>query len=361
MILFTMWMRKAGPTSSRFRVDALDFFDQVYAISQDAIKVPQAVTYTFLVATLTIRVVFCNQRLADQMTPALRHLVIKDNPAAAFTIYAWDSESTQTAMPDAVWSADAIQVQGRIDGFDNERIQAAFLPLTDGFAIVDFERNIGLHRVQNAQTISIHQRSYPFRTLISWWAMRRNLVFAHGAAVGLKDAGVLIAGPSGSGKSTSALACLGSDLLYVSDDHVLLSDQPYAHGLYQSAKLRREQFDRFPTLRAHVVPDQPPDDKALLFLDEIAPGQVTSGLPLRAFLVPRVTGERDTSIHQTSSAKVMMSLAPSSLFLIPVEQQIAFRKLAEMVRKVPSFEIRLGTDLDQIPEQIHSFITGSLL
>ena len=350
-------MKKAGLISSP-EVPSLEFFDQLHALARRAIGEQQH-SICLRAATLGIRIVFSDTDLAGQLMPALRHLQVEDEPTPDLTIYTWDSEATGTMLPDAIWERSDMQPMGRIDGLATGRIRAAFMPRTDGFTMLDLERKIGLHHVPDANTISVHQRSYPFRTLISWLAMQHEMTFVHGSVVGRERGGVLIGGASGSGKSTSALACLNSELLYVSDDHVLLEHQVggvYAHGLYNSAKLHHDQLPQFSNLQTFVVSDDTRDDKTLFFVDEIAPASVVGGLPLRAILVPRITGEKDTCIVPASSAKAMMSLAPSSLFLIPLDQGRAFKRIASYVHKLPVHEIQLGTDLAQIPGQINSFL-----
>jgi hypothetical protein len=354
-----MLMKKAGPTSNP-EVTSLEFFDQLYTVAQRAIG-PRRHVVCLRAASLLVRIEFSDQNLAGKLMPALRHLQVEDASTPDLTIYTWDSSATGTALPDAIWERSDMQPMGRIDGLDTERIRAAFMPRTDGFTMLDLERNIGLHNVPDANTISVHQRSYPFRTLISWVAMQHEMTFVHGAVVGREEGGVLIGGASGSGKSTSALACLNSELLYVSDDHVLLEHQRgdvYAHGLYNSAKLRHEQLLQFPNLQDFAESDPDLDDKALFFVDEIAPKRVVKGLVVRAILVPRIAGEKETRIVPASPAKAMMSLAPSSLFLIPLDQGEAFRRIASFVHKLPVHEIQLGSHLELIPRQIDAFLRG---
>jgi len=55
-----------------------------------------------------------------------------------------------------------------------------------------------------------------------------------------------------------------------------------------------------------------------------------------------------------------MSLAPSSLFLIPLDQAQAFSAIAAYVRKLPVYEIQLGTELAQIPDRIGAFLEDIL-
>jgi len=343
-------------------VSALSFFDQLYELALQATDGSRASLYV-RAANRVIRVVFSSETLAGQLSPAISHLLIEEQSAPDLTIYTWDSGKSALPLPDAIWKKDDVQPTGRIDGLDSKRVRAAFLPRTDGFTMLDLGRNIGLHHVPDATSVSVHQRSYPFRTLISWFGMQHQMTFVHGAVVGRERGGVLLGGASGSGKSTSALTCLQSELLYVSDDHVLLEELEgvvYAHGLYNSAKLHYDQLLQFPQLREQEVSDASADDKALFFVKDFAPERLVRGLPLSAIFVPIITGEQDTQIVQGTQAQAMMSLAPSSLFLIPLDQAQAFSSIAAYVRKLPIYEIQLGTELAQIPDRISAFLEGIL-
>ena len=97
-------------------------------------------------------------------------------------------------------------------------------------------------------------------------------------------------------------------------------------------------------------------DKALLFIQEAFPHAVTTGFPLKAILVPRITHQRRTAIRSLSPAKTLMALAPSSVFLLPVEAKQAFTRLGALVQTVPCFELALGTDIAQIPQAIKHLI-----
>jgi hypothetical protein len=135
--------------------------------------------------------------------------------------------------------------------------------------------------------------------------LNRGLQLVHAAAVGNSNGGVLIGGKGGSGKSTTALTCLESKLNYIGDDYTLLgldSGRPVVHSLYNSAKLNSDHVQRFPTLLPKVSnPDRLADEKALLFVNEHYPAKVATQLPVRAVLLPRVTGSPEYDIPASAS------------------------------------------------------------
>jgi hypothetical protein len=51
-------------------------------------------------------------------------------------------------------------------------------------------------------------------------------------------------------------------------------------------------------------------------------------------------------------------MAPSSLIEIPSRGMEGFARLAQLVEQVPTFEMRLGRDLETIPECVDKLITS---
>ncbi len=113
----------------------------------------------------------------------------------------------------------------------------------------------------------------------------------HAAAVGTEAGAVLITGRSGSGKSTTSLAALRGGLYYLGDDYVVvgLEPEPTVYSLYSTAKLNADQVGNLPEFATHVSNEHALDEeKAVMFLQDVAAQQIRTELPLRAILVPRI-------------------------------------------------------------------------
>jgi hypothetical protein len=177
---------------------------------------------------------------------------------------------------------------------------------------------------------------------------------------------VLLAGKGGSGKTTTALACLDSDLAYASDDYCLLAADPvpYAHSLYNSAKIGAEAIRRLPRLAPAVAArsrfDESSDEKALLFLHELRPEKIARAFPIRAVLIPQITGRPETRLKKTSIAASAKSLGASTVFQLPAAGPDDFARITDFVRKVrESYILELGTDIAWIPRVILDLLSGS--
>ena len=172
---------------------------------------------------------------------------------------------------------------------------------------------------------------------------------------------MLFAGKSGSGKSTSALACLDDGpLLYAGDDYSLVSvtGEPYVHSLYSSAKLKgAPDFERF----AHLLPfvanrDHIAQQKALVFLNDAFRAKVTTGFPLRAILVPRISGKPETTIEPSSAIAALKALAPSTLLQLPGDGSATMARLSALVRRVPAYTLNAGTRMSGIARSVEALL-----
>jgi hypothetical protein len=329
---------------------ACAYFDELLDAAHRARRAAGAIERTFNVAGRTLRLSFAGGAMVSSITGALAHLTCAEAPAD-LVVHVWDSASTGVPAPAPRWRPEDHLPRGAIRGFNSARFRTANLPVMDGFSMLDSERRIAVHWDPDAARITLHERSFPLRVILAWWAAQGGLQFAHAGAVGGPKGGVLIAGGSGAGKSTAALACLASGLRLAGDDHVLLGDEPtpVVHGLYCSAKLHWEDVRRLSRLASCVVNRREPgQDKALLLLAGAFADRITARLPLDAILVPRVTGERDSSLAPASRATALAALAPSSMFLLPGDDAAAFRRIARLVRSVPAYELRSGTDLQRL-------------
>ncbi|PYK66262.1 MAG: hypothetical protein DME50_06105 [Verrucomicrobia bacterium] len=183
----------------------------------------------------------------------------------------------------------------------------------------------------------------------------------HAGAVGSAEGGVLVVGKSGSGKSSTCLLCLDSPLLYVGDDYCLITTKsaPHVHSIYSSGKIDAKDIGRFPFLAPALSnADHLDCEKALYLLHPHFAGKISTGFPIRAILLPRVTGRRETRLKKISAPASLLALAPSTIFQLPGAEHEVFKGLGEMVRQVPSFVLELGINLAEISATISRFVTS---
>ncbi len=335
----------------------LAFFDDVLQGFDSAVQHAGRIDRHYRLGGYTVRLCFAGDALLLKLAAALAHLRIAPS-VPDLTICAWDTVSTKVALPPTPWQAH-YAVRGEIEGYNTDRIYAAFEHESYGISMLDTARNVGVLWVHDPQRIPYWVKGSPLRILFHWWLGLHGRQLVHSAAVGTSTGGVLITGKSGSGKSTTALTCLESGMLYAGDDYVIVraDPQPYVFGLYNTAKLVSDRLGDFQRLAKLVDnPSRPQLDKALVFINGSHESQLSAGFLLKAILVPKVTGLRETTIRRTSAAAALAALAPTTIFAHPRGGQMEFRFLSGLVRRLPCYLIECGTELNQIPAVIGGLV-----
>jgi hypothetical protein len=337
----------------------LDFFESADSSFARAFERAGALRRFVAVGSQVVCLEFAGEALVPLLFPALDHLSVDPVERPALTVHLFDTETTGTPMPRAPWGRDAYGARGEIAGFNDGRIRTVYQPGTDALNLYDRQRRLGLYWIRGPGDVAYWETGAPLRSMFHWWLEDGDLQFVHAGAVGYSTGGVLLAGPGGSGKSTSTLACLDSDLLYAGDDYVVVSitEPARVHSVYQTAKLDPGNLDRVPHLRPLVHnPDRLNSEKAVIFPGRRYPDRITRGFPIKALLVPRVTGRVDSRLVPSRAGIGLSALAPTTVFQLPGDSTRIFSKIAALVRKVPTFILEAGTDLAQIPAVIGRFL-----
>ena len=324
----------------------------------------------FTLCGSAIELIFPDDRLLPYITPALEHLSIASAQSPALTIRVWDDVTTNTIMPEPPWSGYAVRAnggnvegvytnRGDIRGFNDSRIKTAFNWSANSLSMYDSKEKIGYYWTKDARELPAYETSAPVRTILNWWVQENNFHFAHGAAVGTKRGGVLIAGKGGSGKSTVALACLNSGLLYVSDDYCVVSAEPVpaAYSVFSSAKVDPGNIFRVEHIApARVKTGNRHDDKEVFFLYPRFAEQITSGFPLHAILLPRITGKPDSALIPATPADCVKALTLSTMCQFPGAGKKAVDIFVRLARTVPGYYLDFGTDVAQAPRLISDLL-----
>jgi hypothetical protein len=336
-----------------------EFVEEAERCFERAAKAAGLHERTFDLGGHRIAMRFAGTKLLEPMTRALAHLAARADGAAELRVCFFDTESTGTAMASPAWSLDQYTARGEIAGFCDERVETSYQMGWDVFQCLDRERKVALYWTPSWRLLPWWEVSFPLRVILHWWFRDTALQPVHAAAVGNADGGVLIAGPCGAGKSTTALSCLGSRLQYAGDDYTLaqVEPAPYVYCLYNTAKLDPEGLERFPHLAASVTNrDRLDREKAMLFLYESRPTVLIGGFPLRAVVVPEVTGRENTAVELAPQSLAMLALAPTTTMHLPAARARTVAKLTRLAKSVGCYRLLAGTDLAQIPAALTSLV-----
>ena len=305
-----------------------------------------------------VRLVSAGPALADILTRPL-HPAPEATAEPALTIRVLDSQSSGLPLPPLPWPPDAQFTRNEAPGFHRDHtLLAAFQAEAGLLSLYLPAQREAIVWARSADGLPDYERAAPLRLLFSWWAETVGLQLVHAGAVGRPDGGVLLAGRGGSGKSTSTLACLGSRLQLAGDDYVLVRPgaAPHIFSLYASAKLTPTSLTWLPHLAPLVANDRPPDEKALLFLRPHAAASLCEGFPLRAILLPRVSGAA-SRLTPASPAVALRLLAPSTIFQLAGADGTTLTRLAQLVRAAPCYALDLGPDLIRLPDLFESLLS----
>jgi hypothetical protein len=341
--------------------DSLEFFNRVCELYQKAeASVGGCIDRFYCIGGFKIRLQFAGSALIPYMTPALAHLAIDPISDPDLTVCLWDSNSTNTIMPPPPWKRNHYHPKrGEIIGFNSDRIHTSFQWGAYALSLLDRDRNLGIYWVETTEQLPYWEAGSPLRTIFNVWLSQRGIQLVHGGAVGHPEGGALLVGKGGSGKSTTALACLNSDLFYASDDYSLVASEPAptAFSIYSTGKKNADDLERLPFLAAAVSNrDRLDSEKALYFLNDHFPEKIISSFPLKAILIPRITGKSETTFTATSPAAALAALVPSTTIQLPGLGKEACQIMMKVASKVKCYYLELGTNIQQVPQAISDLL-----
>jgi len=355
--------QKKTPSLSSFSKKT-HFFNTLSEAYQEAVRVRGVESHFFKVGDFIFRLLFAGEALVPHLTPALEHLRVPEAPpqteGKSLTLHLFDTASTGIPLQDLPWKKTLPHTENERWVYQDEERRAIFQEGEKSLQALYPKTGEAFFWVPDANEIPYWVTGAPLYILFHWFLGDRGMKLIHGGAISGEKGAVLLVGKGGSGKSTSVLSCLGSDLRYLSDDYCLLSSEepPTVFSLYNSAKVTTKDIDKFPELIPGFRrrPDIISPDKTLFLLHRHAPSVLQKEAPLRAIFLPKITGSEKTTLVPLSPAKALLGLAPSTLFQLPGSEGEAFQLMASLVKKIPTFELRVGTNLQDIPKVISAFL-----
>jgi hypothetical protein len=328
---------------------ACDYFDRMVEAFAAAVDgAGGSLVRSMGVADARVDIVLAGAALAPVLIPALAHLELPSGPPADLTVLAFDTASTGIAPPAAP---------------DDEGEEGSVVRVLQRgarlFSMLHRERALAVVWTEDAARVPWNEIAAPLRMVWQPWFAARGWQLVHGGAVGTAAGGVLVGGRSGAGKSTTVLACLEAGMEYAADDYVLATAMPAPalHSLYASAKLQEEQLERFPRLAAQVANRRrEPGEKPVILLAESHRSRLRARMPLRAVVIPAVTGTARPVAQPISAAEALAAVAPSTLFQLPFERGAALGRLRRLVEACPCFRLETGPDLAVVAAAVRDLL-----
>jgi hypothetical protein len=335
------------------------FFQGIYHRYLEAKASVGEIDFYYRLCDTTVRLSFAGEALLPHITPAFSHLRISKVEAPDLTICLWDSVSTNTSMVSPRWKRDRYTYRGDIWGYNSSRIKTAFHWFEFSLNMMDLEANRGLFWVEHTAHLPSWLHAAPLRTLLHWWLEKNGCQLVHAAAVGTETGAVLLTGKGGIGKSTTALSCLKSGLFYLGDDYIVarLKPEPRAYSLYNTAKLNADHVEHFPELFRFISnTENLKDEKAVMFLSPAFSGQIVKAMPLKAVIVPHITGNDRSRVTRTSSENVLRAASFTTMTQLPGAGIKTYEFLNQLSASLPCFNLELGRNFAHIPVTISNLL-----
>jgi hypothetical protein len=327
----------------------------------------------FTLAGVHVRLRSPNADMLAKLTRAFTHLS-RGEGEPELVIDLWDSASGDTPSPPLPNTSDE-EAPGAFFYYSDDAVRAGFQLGTSGDARVlavypeaptpalsalTTRGERGWYWVADAARIPYWEQATPMVYLLDWWLRGRGMQLLHAGAVGNQNGGVVLVGKSGSGKSTTTLSCLDADLGYAGDDYVAVSlgADPHVHGLYGSGKLMPNHVERLPFLVEALANREVLDvEKAVVYVHEQWPGHMSAGFPLRAVVAPRIMqGLVEARAIRTTAVAGFTALAPSTVFQMHTRGQDSLIRIRQLVERVPSYVLEIGSDMASIPRALRELI-----
>jgi hypothetical protein len=316
------------------------------------------------VAGEVVQLSFAGRAMQTQMMPALNHLRISDpETQTSLILHIWESTNSGVSLTPPNWTlpeADALA------GFTQADLQShyAFYNAESGvLSTLDVKDRSGYIWTHDAAQLPVYEKGAPLLYLFHWWLASRGKRLVHAGAVGTVKGAVLIAGRGGSGKSTTSVACLTQGFKYLSDDYCIISFEPspIVHSLYNTAKLTRESCQHLkvwlPSTEESLWDHQ---EKQHFFLSELMPQQIAISMPIRAILLPRITGDAVPYLAAVNPILALKELAPSTIFQLRGASESGLRLMRELVQKVPCFQLNLSGNVIASADVIRGLLEKNL-
>jgi hypothetical protein len=327
------------------------YFDRMHDTWRCASETAGHSVARYGLAGQAIEVRFAGTGLVDLVNGAFVHrgADVRGEPVAMVAVF--DSVSTGIVIPPLPWDVGPV---GDVHRLQDPQVGIVVHPETPAIGLYDRAAGEGIFWVHSADRLPGWQRAAPLRAHLHWALRSRGAALVHAAAVGDASGVALLIGAGGSGKSTSALACLLDGMTFLGDDYVALTSDPdLAWSVYGSAKVDRPSLDALGDSR--LAPLVPADaGKWVLDVRSLMAGQ-PDGAPIRAIVLPSLAGGT-MGIERATPGQALAALGPSTVYQSPDRDGSLLTALAGLVRRVPSFVMRVGGAPQRVPDMVRTVL-----
>jgi hypothetical protein len=301
------------------------------------------------IAGIRLRLSFAGSAMRDALLPPFEHLAIESVEKPELRIAVFDSTSSGVEPPRLPWPSPSREPGTHpLLRFQSKRVCLLASPTTGALTVVDLDEGEAVFFLPDASRVPPNERAAPLRQALHLLMASRQRWMIHAGAVGQEGCGALLVGRGGSGKSTLALSCALAGMEFVADDYLLLEMGPaVAHAMQSTAKLTEDSARRLALCPEAIDPAgfEPMVEgrsKAIVDVRTLCPDRMRPRLSISAIVAPEIVGAQAPELEPVSPARALRALAPSTLMQSGSRDALVLAALAELVREVPSYSLRLS-------------------
>jgi len=332
-----------------------EYFGQLLnRFEQAATAVGGADTLGLEMAGLRLRLRYVGGGLREALLAPFEHLTRGDAADPDLTIWLFDTASTGVEPPPQPWEPiDVAPGTNPVARLRSEWACVLAAAGSRGLTAALPAEGLAVFHLPDATAIPASERAAPLREALQLLMAPRGRLMTHAGAVGRDGRGLLLVGRGGSGKSTLALSCANAGMEIVADDYVLLGPDSFtAHAMQSTAKLTEDSAARLgiPAGAIDTAGFEPilgGPAKALVELRKLGSGTLKRQLEISAVLapsLPSMDGEMGPAVRRISAAEGLRAVAPSTIVQAGFGGGGSLARLADLVRRVPSYALDLSPD-----------------
>lgn len=200
----------------------------------------------------------------------------------------------------------------------------------------------------------------PLRNFMNWYFASETSGIVHSGTLGVDGKGLMFAGAGGSGKSGTVISGLFAGLDSVGDDYILAktdgSDGPggvSVHPVFNTLKTDQKGVERI-----GLTIDGPTNwqNKYQVTFQSLFQKDPVQELSIQAMCLPTVTGENTTTFEPVSRREAYLGLAKTGFMQMPGDTKLNLVFCSDVIRRLPTFRMRLGTDAKEVADKVAEFI-----
>lgn len=236
-------------------------------------------------------------------------------------------------------------------------LRSCYLPTGPMWQVYSPVRRMGVQFIARPGRTPQWESGGPLRTFIHW-ALPEAARLCHAGTVGQDGAGILLVGAGGAGKSGTTLAAISAGLDSVGDDYCIVAmdgDAVEARPVFRILKQDPAGVRRIYGPDADYGPVNW-QGKWEIHAARMKRAPFVDRLALRAIVMPRVAHLERSAIRPIPAPLALRAFMPSNVMQLPDGEAEGVRFTAELCRRLPTFELLLSPDRDDIAGAIAGLI-----